>query len=391
MDEITNYLTELQQTIDRLPERDIAQVIDILEQARLEDRQVFIMGNGGSAATASHFVCDLSKNTRKAGWPLFRVIGLTDNMPIFSAYANDEGYENVFVQQLASLVRPRDVVIGISTSGNSENVIRAIALANQVNAISIGFTGYQGGRLGPMVDLEVRVPSNSIEQIEDLHLMLEHLICKALRDRLQVGEQFSRSLVQNDAVAIEQPAAVLDHQATHSSKRNGNGHHRKFERMLNAIRKELADPGNPSDNWKQILAIIIQELEAGSGTMIMFDENGNVSEGFLANGGKILALDVHSVTDTVERGLAGWVKRNRAAALVSSTQEDARWLSRAWDNRKDLSRSAISVPVMVSDRLLGVVTLVHPSPGRFSADDLALLTAATRTISLNPPVRPGLS
>ena len=170
MDEITTYISGLQQTLDRLPQEEIANVIDILEQARLEDRQVFIMGNGGSAATASHFVCDLAKNTRKKGWPLFRVIGLTDNMPIFSAYANDEGFENVFVQQLASLVRPHDVVIGISTSGNSENVVRAIELANRVNAITIGFTGYQGGKLGPLVDLNVLIPSDSIEQLEDIHL-----------------------------------------------------------------------------------------------------------------------------------------------------------------------------------------------------------------------------
>ncbi len=83
MDEITTYISGLQQTLDRLPQKQIAQVIDILQQARLEDRQVFIMGNGGSAATASHFVCDLAKNTRKKGWPLFRIIGLTDNMPNF--------------------------------------------------------------------------------------------------------------------------------------------------------------------------------------------------------------------------------------------------------------------------------------------------------------------
>ncbi len=191
MDEITTYILSLQKTLDKLPQDKIAEVIDILEQARLEDRQVFIMGNGGSAATASHFVCDLAKNTRKKGWPLFRVIGLTDNMPIFSAYANDEGYENVFVQQLASLVRPHDVVIGISTSGNSENVIRAIELANRVNAITIGFTGYQGGKLGPLVGINVLVPSDSIEQLEDIHLMLEHLICKALKDRLQVEYKLS--------------------------------------------------------------------------------------------------------------------------------------------------------------------------------------------------------
>jgi D-sedoheptulose 7-phosphate isomerase len=113
------YIQEMHTTLDALPMEHINTVIDVLHEARLTNRQVFIMGNGGSASTASHFVCDLAKNTRKEGWSNFRVIGLTDNMAIFSAYANDEGYENVFAQQLASFVEPDDIVIGISASGNS--------------------------------------------------------------------------------------------------------------------------------------------------------------------------------------------------------------------------------------------------------------------------------
>ena len=100
-------------------------------------RQVFILGNGGSASTAEHFVCDLAKNTKKDGWPHFRAIGLTDNMAVFSAYANDEGYENVFVEALANLVQPGDVVLGISTSGNSPNVINAIEFAKILSLFSV--------------------------------------------------------------------------------------------------------------------------------------------------------------------------------------------------------------------------------------------------------------
>ena len=101
-------------------------VITTLQRARMQGKQVFVMGNDGSATTASHFVCDLAKNTRREGLPHFWVIGLTDNMAIFSAYANDEGYENVFTQQLANLVNPGDIAIGISASGNSKNVINAL-------------------------------------------------------------------------------------------------------------------------------------------------------------------------------------------------------------------------------------------------------------------------
>ncbi len=185
MDRVQSYIQDLHDTLDQLPQDLIHQTIDILHAARISDRQVFIMGNGGSASTASHFACDLAKNTRIAGWPHFRVISLTDNMATFSAYANDEGYGNVFAAQLANFVRPQDLVIGISTSGNSPNVIQAIELANEVGAFTLAFTGFDAGELGSLVDLNIHVPSSCIEQVEDIHLMLEHLICTALRERIQ--------------------------------------------------------------------------------------------------------------------------------------------------------------------------------------------------------------
>ncbi|HSG16524.1 MAG TPA: SIS domain-containing protein [Anaerolineae bacterium] len=181
MKEISRYITDLKQTLDRLPHDPIQEAIMTLHEARLLKRQVFTLGNGGSASTASHFVCDLSKNTRESGWPDFRVIGLADNMANLSAYANDEGYEHVFSQQLANFVKPDDVVIGFSTSGSSPNVLEAIKLANQMNAVTIGLTGFDGGQLSQMVKINVHVPSDCIEQVEDLHLMLQHLICTALR------------------------------------------------------------------------------------------------------------------------------------------------------------------------------------------------------------------
>lgn len=183
MEPITNYIHVLQQTLDILPKGLIAQVIDILQHARISGKQVFIMGNGGSASTASHFVCDLAKNTRTEGIPHYRVIGLTDNMAIFSAYANDEGYENVFAQQLANLIKPEDVVIGISASGNSPNVLNAMVEAKKYNATTIAFTGFDGGRLGQMVKFNIHVNSNIIEHVEDIHLILEHMIVKAIKEQ----------------------------------------------------------------------------------------------------------------------------------------------------------------------------------------------------------------
>jgi D-sedoheptulose 7-phosphate isomerase len=185
MQRVTNYLTGLQETIDNLPKQEIVRVIELLHAARLTGRQIFIMGNGGSASTASHFVCDLAKNTRRMGWPHFKVIGLTDNMAIFSAYANDEGYENVFSEQLTNLVMPEDIVIAISASGNSQNVLNGVTRAKEHGAFAIGFTGFDGGKLCSMVDLNIHVNTNIIEHVEDIHLILEHMIVKALKERVQ--------------------------------------------------------------------------------------------------------------------------------------------------------------------------------------------------------------
>ena len=181
MDDIKSYVIELKATLDRLPWDKIEEAIGVLHYARTTDKQVFILGNGGSAATASHFACDLGKRTILSNRPRFRAIALTDNMPIFSAYANDYGYEHVFAEQLANLINPGDIVIGISGSGNSANVLNAIRLAKSTQAVTIGFTGFDGGKLKDLVDICILVPSYCMEQVEDIHLMLEHLICTCLR------------------------------------------------------------------------------------------------------------------------------------------------------------------------------------------------------------------
>ena len=190
MQYIRDYIIALQSTMDQLHSESIANVIGILQRARMQGNQVFIMGNGGSASTASHFVCDLAKNTRRAGLPDFRVIGLADNMAILSAYANDEGYENVFSRQLANLIRPGDVVIGISASGNSRNVTNAMEEAQKHGVTTIGFTGFDGGRLGQMVSINIHVNSNVIEHVEDIHLMLEHIMVKTIKE--EVGPETNR-------------------------------------------------------------------------------------------------------------------------------------------------------------------------------------------------------
>lgn len=196
IERVQTYISTLQQTLDEIPKGMIVDVIATLQEARMQGKQVFIMGNGGSASTATHFVCDLAKNTRRAGLPHFRVIGLTDNMAIFSAYANDEGYESVFAQQLANLIQPGDVVIGISASGNSQNIINGMLEACKHEATTIAFTGYDGGRLGPMVDFNLYVPSNIIEHVEDIHLVLEHMIVLTIKQQTHPEEQIVTSIAE---------------------------------------------------------------------------------------------------------------------------------------------------------------------------------------------------
>ena len=202
MEQIQNYISTLQKTMSELPQPLISEVIHVLQRARMQGSQVFIMGNGGSASTASHFVCDLAKNTRYDGLPHFRVIGLADNMEIFSAYANDEGYESVFSQQLINLVNPGDVVIAISASGNSMNVVNAVEEAQKHSTTTIGFTGFDGGRVGKLVDIHIHVDSKIIEHVEDIHLMLEHMIVRTIKDQPMIGIN-----VQDERTKL--PAEVL--------------------------------------------------------------------------------------------------------------------------------------------------------------------------------------
>ncbi len=185
MSEIHRYLVEVQETLDLLPEEQIEEVVDVLLSANYVGSTVFTAGNGGSAATASHFACDLAKGTIVPDRPRFRVVALTDNVPLMTAWSNDVAYEDMFAEQLRGLMGRGDVLVAFSGSGNSENVLRAVALARQMGGITIGFSGFEGGKLSGMVDVPVVVPNHCMEQIEDVHMVLSHLVCTVLRERLR--------------------------------------------------------------------------------------------------------------------------------------------------------------------------------------------------------------
>ena len=143
--------------------------------------------SGGSAATASHFACDLAKGTRTHGLPAFRVISLNDNVPLLTAWANDTSYERVFAEQLAALGRAGDVVILISASGNSPNVLAALDFSRRAGAITAGIAGFDGGRMKSLCDLCVVVPSENMQIIEDIHLSIGHSVFRLLRNRIEAA------------------------------------------------------------------------------------------------------------------------------------------------------------------------------------------------------------
>ena len=180
IDEISNYFEREKRVLDAIDKSSLSQVMNILEQARLDGRQIFIMGNGGSGATASHYCCDFNKGISIHKDKRYRMICLNDNIPTMMAYANDVGYENVFIGPLENFFRPGDVVIGISGSGNSENVVRAIQWAKEHGAITIALTGYSGGKLKQIADYGVHVPVDDMQITEDLHMTLDHCMMKIL-------------------------------------------------------------------------------------------------------------------------------------------------------------------------------------------------------------------
>jgi tyrosine-protein kinase len=153
--------------------------------------------------------------------------------------------------------------------------------------------------------------------------------------------------------------------------------------LLYAISRELSTQYDLRDLLQRVLRLTLEAVGASSGSIMVLDEKGEVIEGVVAYAGKVRLQDAQNLTETVERGLAGWVITHRQAALIPSTRDDPRWLSRSWDESDSISRSAISVPLVSRDRVIGVLTLVHPQPGRFSEDDLSLLTAIGAYVSFN--------
>ena len=180
-----DYVSRLRDVLAELDLDAVAAATAVLLDAYENGRTVFICGNGGSASTASHMAADLGKNTVAAGKPRLRVLSLNDNMAWFSALANDLGYENVFVEQMGNLLQPRDVLIVLSASGNSPNVVQAAEFAKAHGGRILALVGFQGGRLRELADVAIHVKCDAYGPVEDVHLVLNHIFTEALRQRIR--------------------------------------------------------------------------------------------------------------------------------------------------------------------------------------------------------------
>lgn len=175
-----DYINDLKKILDELPRGKIEKIAGLIYDAYKNDKQIFIFGNGGSSTTASHFACDLGKNTIKdfnnPDEKRLKVISLTDNQALITAIANDISYDDVFSEQLANLVNDGDIAIGISASGKSGNVLKAIELASKKGAITIGLAGFDGGALKDITDYNIVVPIKHYGKAEDAHHIIMHII-----------------------------------------------------------------------------------------------------------------------------------------------------------------------------------------------------------------------
>jgi D-sedoheptulose 7-phosphate isomerase len=184
-----DYVEKLKGVLDRLPWEAVDRVLQVLEDAYQRRSQVFVIGNGGSAATASHMMNDLCKGTvghkGDGTWPRFRVVALTDNVALMTAWANDTDYNHIFSEPLKTLAQRGDVLVAISASGNSPNIITAVEAAKQMGVKVVGLAGFGGGQLAKLADVAFVVVSNEYGPVEDVHMILDHIITGYLYEKLK--------------------------------------------------------------------------------------------------------------------------------------------------------------------------------------------------------------
>ena len=182
-----DYLLAVQDVLAHLDHQVVDGMIDVIWRGYEEGRTLFVFGNGGSAALASHFACDIGKGTVAGRAKRLKTIALTDNVALITAWANDKAYEEIFSELLESLAEKGDIALAISGSGNSPNVIRGLEAGRRLGVQTLVLTGFAGGRAKTLADLCLIVPSDSMQHIEDAHLCATHAIFLAIRQRLMLN------------------------------------------------------------------------------------------------------------------------------------------------------------------------------------------------------------
>ncbi len=182
---LTQYLDLVAQSLRRLPQAPLAAIADALWETYERDGTIIVCGNGGSAATASHFACDLAKWTIRPGARRVRALALTDNVPMMTAFSNDQSYADVFVEQLMTHYRPGDLLFAISGSGNSPNVLHAVAWANAQGATTVGISGFDGGQLAALARISLHIDTHHMPAVEDVHSTICHALAVGMGMRVE--------------------------------------------------------------------------------------------------------------------------------------------------------------------------------------------------------------
>jgi D-sedoheptulose 7-phosphate isomerase len=186
-DWINRYLQQQKAALDSIPQEAVGRIVERFRAALAEDRQIFVFGNGGSAANASHFITDLGKGASDKIGRRFRCLSINDNVSWLTALGNDYAYEDVFVRQLENYARPGDLVMVMSVSGNSPNVVKAVEWAKRQGVFTVALVGGKRGRLADLADLPVVVDSHHYGRVEDAHMAVCHMVCYAFMEMPEIA------------------------------------------------------------------------------------------------------------------------------------------------------------------------------------------------------------
>jgi len=375
---VRTYITNLPFTLDPIPLDMVEKSINLLNRARMMNKQVFIMGENSGQLLASLFACDLAKEYRQDAWTIFHL----DWVPEEGLPAVKTGdrlpYQQLFIRQFISHVRADDVLIVLSPDGNRPMTLHALQLAKKAGAHSLAITGIERGHLGLQAEINLHIPCETDEQFNDGVLILEHIILRALREITGTAQQ-GQAEADRYGRGWLTPASVTGSDA--ATDMNLSIRAKTVYGALHALGMETRQAVNRDHLLRQVLEVSIHVLGADSGSLVLFDEQGIAREAVLAYEGQVNIYPVEHVIDILQRGLAGWVVQHRQPVLIGNTRNDSRWLRRAWEEKSN-SRSAISAPLMDGEYVFGVLTLVHSKTDQFREDDLVLLGAIAVNASM---------